>query len=60
MARSREGYLWTKASGCSQGLTTNAVVSSSRKIQSNYDVIIIGAGFAGLIAARNLFRVTIT
>ncbi|KIW13792.1 hypothetical protein PV08_08984 [Exophiala spinifera] len=55
MPRAREGYLWTKT-GLTQGLTTNAVVSSTKSIRSHYDVIIIGAGFAGLIAARELSR----
>lgn len=55
MSRSREGYLWTKE-GLIPGLTTEAVVSSSSTIRSSYDVIIIGAGFAGLVAARDLSR----
>lgn len=38
-----------------QGLPTHAVVDSSNAIKhEEYDVIIIGAGFAGLIAARDL------
>lgn len=55
MNRSREGYLWTKT-GLTQGLATEAVVSSSGQIRPTYDVIVIGAGFAGLIAARELSR----
>ena len=55
MPTSREGYLWTK-SGTVEGLTTDAVVSDTRHLKSNYDAIVIGAGFAGLIAARELSR----
>lgn len=55
MSRSCEGYLWTKT-GSVQGLSTAAVVPSTSALQSNYDVIIIGAGFAGLIACRELSR----
>ncbi|KAJ5811783.1 hypothetical protein N7474_008084 [Penicillium riverlandense] len=50
---SREGFLWT-LQGTLEGLTTDAVQKSSSTIQQNYDVIVIGAGFAGLIAARDL------
>ncbi|KAL4954138.1 amine oxidase [Aspergillus filifer] len=55
MSRSKEGYLWTPTSTTS-GLTTSAVQSSSLQIKDEYDVIVIGAGFSGLIAARDLSR----
>ncbi|KAG2420308.1 hypothetical protein HFD88_005109 [Aspergillus terreus] len=55
MPRSKEGYLWTPAHS-TEGLPTDAVQGSSTTIQSSYDVIVIGAGFAGLIAARDLSR----
>lgn len=55
MYRSREGYLWTAAE-TTEGLQTAAVQSSSPKIKDHYDVIVIGAGFAGLIAVRDLSR----
>ena len=55
MPSSREGYLWTK-SGSTDGLITDAVISSTRPLKSKYDVIVIGAGFAGLIATRELSR----
>ncbi|CAG7976577.1 unnamed protein product [Penicillium olsonii] len=48
-----EGFLWTPQ-GTKEGLFTNAYRVSSSTIQENYDVIIIGAGFTGLIAARDL------
>jgi lysyl oxidase-like protein 2/3/4 len=50
---SKEGFLWTPE-GCQDGLETNAVQSSSANIHESYDVIVIGAGFTGLIAAREL------
>ncbi|KAG9791635.1 Monoamine oxidase N [Exophiala dermatitidis] len=55
MSRSREGYLWTK-SGITTGLPTKAVISSTASIKPSYDVIIVGAGFTGLRAARELVR----
>lgn len=35
-------------------MTTDAVVSNTSNIKDRYDVIVIGAGFAGLTAARDL------
>lgn len=57
MPSSREGYLWTPA-GIKEGLDTDAVVRGTpdSSIRDRYDVVIIGTGFAGLIAARNLSR----
>jgi lysyl oxidase-like protein 2/3/4 len=53
MPRSKEGFLWTPAQE-TEGLLTDAVQQGSHSIQDDYDVIIIGAGFTGLIAARDL------
>jgi lysyl oxidase-like protein 2/3/4 len=50
---SKEGYLWTPQ-GTTEGLPTDAVQRSSSSIQEKYDVVVVGAGFAGLIAARDL------
>ncbi|OCT54707.1 Monoamine oxidase N [Cladophialophora carrionii] len=55
MSRSREGYLWTQGS-LTEGLATQAVISSTANLQQSYDVLVIGAGFAGLRAARELTR----
>lgn len=56
MSRTTEGHIYTPSSGHSTGLTTDAVVSSSLDVKSSYDVIVIGAGFAGLVAARDLSK----
>ena len=53
MPRSKEGYVWTPT-GDEEGLLTEAVVPSTTNIKSSYDVVVVGAGFAGLIAARNI------
>ncbi|EXJ63123.1 lysyl oxidase-like protein 2/3/4 [Cladophialophora yegresii CBS 114405] len=57
MSRSREGYLWTQGR-LTQGLPTQAVISraATANLQPSYDVLVIGAGFAGLRAARELTR----
>ncbi|CAG9950588.1 unnamed protein product [Clonostachys rosea f. rosea IK726] len=59
MPRSKEGYTWTP-SGESFGLETEAVVSgtNSSQFMHTYDVIVIGAGYTGLIAARDLSRLS--
>ncbi|KAH8688513.1 hypothetical protein BGZ61DRAFT_353207 [Ilyonectria robusta] len=52
-----EGYVWTPASGMSQGsLPCRGVVSPPKHVKSEdaYDCIVIGAGYAGLTAARDL------
>ena len=50
---SDEGFLWTPE-GSTYGLATDAVQESSPVIDDRYDVVVIGAGFTGLIAAREL------
>lgn len=55
MNRSNDGFLWT-AQQTTEGLPTDAVQQSSMTLRSHYDVIVIGTGFAGLIAARDLSR----
>lgn len=37
-----------------QGLYTEAAIDSTKNLQHEYDVIVIGGGFTGLTAARDL------
>ena len=55
MPRSSEGFLWTPTN-IVEGLETNAVNSSRVSRETDYDVVVIGAGFAGLVAARDLSK----
>ena len=55
--RTREGYQWTESDGLQQGIPTVAAISPSTSNQGSnesYDAIVIGAGYAGLTAARDL------
>lgn len=59
MLNTSDGYSWTSATGTRKGgLKCRGVVSPPKKLknaaQSQYDVIVIGAGYAGLAAARDL------
>lgn len=53
MANTREGFLWS-ADGKREGLHTDAVLPGTHDIKQEYDVVIIGAGWAGITAARDL------
>lgn len=53
---SRDGYCWTKSTGLKQGVPSIGVISPPTNVSSSetkYDVIVIGAGYCGLTAARN-------
>lgn len=53
--KTKDGFISVYGSAVQQGLDTSAVTESSDiSNEKQYDVIIIGAGFAGLIAAREL------
>ena len=57
MVQTRDGFIWDKT-GQRQGLETQAVVDSSANVKDEYDVIVVGAGWAGLIAARDISQQT--
>lgn len=53
-----DGYTWTPDTGVTAGgLECDAVITPRRSVPATatlYDVIVIGAGYAGLMAARDL------
>lgn len=55
-----DGYHWTRSTGMQQGvLRCKGVVDPPSRIDNSfleYDVVVIGAGYAGLIAARELVQ----
>ena len=58
---SRDGHSYTKSNGLVAGLHTYGVVQPENSIWNNADshvweAIVIGAGYAGLIAARDLVK----
>ena len=57
--KTSEGHLWTAHTGLKQGnLTCEGVISPPQRIELSpdfvYDVVVVGAGYAGLSAARDL------
>jgi NADPH-dependent 2,4-dienoyl-CoA reductase/sulfur reductase-like enzyme len=50
---SREGYHY-KNDTVHKGLYTEAAIQSTKTLKRFYDVIVIGGGFTGLAAARDL------
>lgn len=55
--KTSDGYTWTSTSGVVPGLECEAYVSPQRsgaRESHLYDVIVVGAGYAGLAAARDL------
>lgn len=53
---SRDGYQWTESSGLVKGVPSIGVVQPPTNIkdeQALYDVIVVGAGYCGLTAARD-------
>lgn len=53
-SRTKDGFIWTSSQSGRHGLTTEAFGTSTPTLKEHYDVIVIGAGFAGLTAARDL------
>ncbi|KAH8725195.1 hypothetical protein GQ44DRAFT_681492 [Phaeosphaeriaceae sp. PMI808] len=53
---SRDGYSWTPQDGLKAGVPTLGLITPPSNLDSTevlYDVIVIGAGYCGLTAARN-------
>lgn len=54
---SRDGYQWTKATGLVQGVPSIGVIEPSTNLANGdsfkFDLIVIGAGYAGLTAVRD-------
>lgn len=58
---SHDGYTYTKNEGLSRGLHTYAVILPEQKVRPSddgrvWEAIVIGAGYTGLIAARDLVK----
>lgn len=54
---SRDGFQWTPEEGLAQGVPSIGVISPPTNITSEskpWDVIVVGAGYAGLTATRDL------
>ncbi|GLA60374.1 hypothetical protein AtubIFM54640_000825 [Aspergillus tubingensis] len=59
---SKDGHVYTKRDGLVGGLNTYAVIQPHRKVRSVdedsvWEAIVIGAGYAGLVASRDLVKV---
>jgi lysyl oxidase-like protein 2/3/4 len=57
MSMTREGIIYN-GHEILTGLPTDAVVESNEVMYPSYDVVVIGSGFCGLVAARDLSRDT--
>lgn len=59
MVHTTDGWTWTPSAGVRKGLPTIGAVEplthfESSKAEDIHDVIVIGAGYAGLVASRDL------
>lgn len=55
MPDSKDGFQWTKETGLVRGVPSIGVISpvSNVTTATNFDVIVVGAGYTGLTAARD-------
>lgn len=58
---SHDGYTYTKKEGLISGIHTYGVIEPERKIRHSdegyvWEAIVIGAGYSGLVAARDLVK----
>jgi heterodisulfide reductase subunit A-like polyferredoxin len=57
MAKSRDGYQWTANDGLQQGIPSVGVIQPTSNLcatEELFDVLVIGAGYSGLTAARDM------
>lgn len=57
IAKSSEGWHWTPSGGLVAGIPSKGVIQPSQNIKQSdavFDVIVIGAGYTGLTATRDL------
>ena len=53
---SKDGYSWTKAEGLRPGIPCIGAIqppSNLKNAETKFDVIVVGAGYCGLTAARD-------
>ncbi|KAK1763316.1 hypothetical protein QBC33DRAFT_549916 [Phialemonium atrogriseum] len=61
--KTSDGYAWDRQAGVRPGLESDAVVTPPRSVRTAtkvYDAIVVGAGYAGLAAARDLAKLNHT
>jgi heterodisulfide reductase subunit A-like polyferredoxin len=57
IAKSRDGYHWTANDGLQSGIPSIGVIqpaSNLRTTEEIFDVLVIGAGYSGLTATRDM------